>query len=203
MVLFNYAYITGKEEAAAATTSTVCTERGGSAISTATTVYFSPRYHNNSTATLAKCDAASCSSSSRNSSMSNGRVVSRLSSSGKVLISVFVLLTNLSVKVATDPVVGGHHGGIIEKQTQLQQHQPTIGATHQQEDEPFLLNEIEEDVHCKYKKCILSFSSFSSASRFVCSLFGSILLYDFTAHLFFYSIFTKWWEANCWTKGKP
>ncbi len=83
--------------------------------------------------------------------MSNGRVVSRLSNSGKVLISVFVLLTNLSVKVATDPVVGGHHGGIIEKQTQLQQHQPTIGATHQQEDEPFLLNEIEEDVHCKQK----------------------------------------------------
>lgn len=151
MVLSNYAYITGKKEAAATISTTVNTERGGSAISTAaTTVYFSPRYHNNSTADLVKCDAASCSSSSRNSSMSNGRVVSRLSTSGKVLISVFVLLTNLSVKVATDPVVGGHHGGIIEKQTQLQQHQPTIGATHQQEDEPFLLNEIEEDVHCKY-----------------------------------------------------
>lgn len=108
-------------------------------------IYFPPRSHNNST----------LSQSFSNSTMlteCGGRAWARSSIfRGTVLIWVFVLLTNVPVKlVASDPVVGGHHGGTIETQLLLQQ--PTIGATNQQEDEPFLLNEIEEDVHCKFQK---------------------------------------------------
>lgn len=122
----------------------VIAKRGGSSC-----IHFSHRYHN--TTTITNCiDGSNCPGKSichvggglgRTQSVASSRVV---------LVWLFILLTNLSAKAATDPVVGGHHGGIIEKQTQLlQQHQPTIGITHQQEDEPFLLNEIEEDVHCK------------------------------------------------------
>jgi len=83
--------------------------------------------------------------------------------SSGVFIWVFVLLTNLTAEAATDPMVGGHHGGIVDKQIQ---HQliPTMGVAHQ-EDEPFLLNEIEEDVHCEWKTNYLAFIAIFNHTR--------------------------------------